>query len=133
MSRRIYLLGIVIILVAGAFLITDGVLGQRPGVYEANARRIRKGMTARQVEAILGPPTACIWPLVSLRGSNRVPLESRHECLAAGKALAFGWGSGDAIFVAVGFNEKGLVDRVECDFPPNPPSLLERLRSWLGW
>jgi hypothetical protein len=40
------------VLVALAFVITDGVLGARPGVTEANVRRIRAGMTLEEVEAI---------------------------------------------------------------------------------
>jgi hypothetical protein len=120
------------VLVAGAFLITDGVLGQRPGVTEANARRIRKGMTAREVESILGPPNWCGW--FELRHLRRItmPLESRHKLLAAGQAPGFMW-EGDQHFVSVDFDEKGLVNWVNYEFPPSPPSLLERLRSWLGW
>ena len=55
MSRLVYLLGVGIALVAGAFLLTDALLW-RPGATEANARRIREGMTLGEVEAIMGRP-----------------------------------------------------------------------------
>jgi hypothetical protein len=54
MSRRIFWLGVAIIVVGPAFVVTDAVLGPRPGPTEANARRVKKGMTLRDVEAILG-------------------------------------------------------------------------------
>jgi hypothetical protein len=54
MSRGVFLLGVGIAVVALAFAVTDCVIGPAPGVTEANARRIRPGMTLREVEAILG-------------------------------------------------------------------------------
>ncbi|MCI0464611.1 MAG: outer membrane protein assembly factor BamE [Gemmataceae bacterium] len=56
MPRRVYLLGVGMVLVVLAFVITDALLGSRPGVTEANVRRIRAGMTLQEVEAILGEP-----------------------------------------------------------------------------
>jgi hypothetical protein len=56
MSRRVYLLGVGLALVALALAVTDWALSLRYGVTEANYRRIRPGMTLEQVEAILGPP-----------------------------------------------------------------------------
>jgi hypothetical protein len=54
MSRQVYLLGVGMVLVAGALLAADAALGPRPGVTAANVRRIREGMTLEQVEGILG-------------------------------------------------------------------------------
>src|SRR5437870_10676097 len=54
MSRRVYLLGVGLALVALAFILTDALLWQ-PGVIDANVRRIRQGMKLEDVEAILGP------------------------------------------------------------------------------
>jgi hypothetical protein len=56
MSRRVYLLGVGLALVALALAFTDWALSLRPGVTEANVRRIRAGMTIREVEALLGGP-----------------------------------------------------------------------------
>ncbi len=53
MPRTVFLLGVALFLMALAFLATDALLW-RPGVTEANARRIRPGMTLAQAEAILG-------------------------------------------------------------------------------
>jgi hypothetical protein len=55
MPRTVFLLGVALFLVALAFLATDASLW-RPGVTEANMRRIRPGMTVTQAEAILGGP-----------------------------------------------------------------------------
>ncbi|MCI0457274.1 MAG: hypothetical protein L0Z62_09875 [Gemmataceae bacterium] len=62
MSRQVYLLGVGLILVAVVFLITDYVLGPRPGVTVANFRRIQVGMTFEEVTDRLGPPTGFFGP-----------------------------------------------------------------------
>ncbi|MCI0459975.1 MAG: outer membrane protein assembly factor BamE [Gemmataceae bacterium] len=60
MSKRVYLLGVGLLLVAGAFLLADWLLTPplTPGVTERNVKRLRPGMTRGEVEAILGslPP-----------------------------------------------------------------------------
>src|SRR5260370_36465154 len=56
MSRRVYLLGVGLALVALALAFTDWALSLQPGVTEANAKRIRAGMTLAEVEALLGGP-----------------------------------------------------------------------------
>jgi hypothetical protein len=55
MSRQVYLLGVGLALVAGAFVVTDR-LSYPPGVTEANAGRVREWMSLREVEALLGAP-----------------------------------------------------------------------------
>ncbi len=57
MSRCVFQLGVGIVLLAGAFLVTDGLFYQ-PGVTQANVRRIRLGMTEPEVEGILGGSAA---------------------------------------------------------------------------
>ena len=53
MPRLVFLLGLALAAVALAFVATDALLW-RPGLTEANARRIREGMTLREVEGLLG-------------------------------------------------------------------------------
>ena len=53
MPRLVYVAGVGIALVAGAFVLTDALLW-RPGVTQANVRRILPGMSREQVRAILG-------------------------------------------------------------------------------
>ncbi len=55
MSWRVYCTGLALLLVAGAFLLTDVLLWQ-PGVTATNVQRIRRGMTVAEVEALLGAP-----------------------------------------------------------------------------
>jgi hypothetical protein len=45
MARRVYLLGVGLAMVALALAFTDWALSLRRGVTEANAKRIRPGMT----------------------------------------------------------------------------------------
>src|SRR5207244_10975374 len=54
MSRQIYFLGVGLALVALAFVVTDEFDPGAPGITERNAKRIRRGMTAGEVEALLG-------------------------------------------------------------------------------
>src|SRR5262249_56690597 len=56
MPRLVYLSGIALLLVAGAFLLTDHLLAPLPGVTEANAKRVRKGMSWAWAERVLGGP-----------------------------------------------------------------------------
>jgi hypothetical protein len=104
MSRGVYLLGVGIVLLAGAFLLTDRLLW-RPGVTEANVRRNRVGMTSAQVEAILGGPDKRMGPFQ-------------------------GWVSDKGLFV-VRFDSRGRVDEVDPSFE-SPPGPFDRLLSGLG-
>jgi hypothetical protein len=87
MPRLVYAAGFGLLLVAGAFLLTDWLLTPPPGATEANSNRIRPGMTLRRVERVLGGP----------------PLEGG----ARGSQL--GWWVGDAGLVAVEFDAAGRV------------------------
>src|SRR5262245_51186366 len=55
MPRLTYLTGLALVLLAGAFLLTDTLTWQ-PGVTARNVRRIKAGMTLPEVEAVLGGP-----------------------------------------------------------------------------
>src|SRR5262249_15159236 len=100
MSRRVYLLGVGLALVALAFTTTDVLLRQRPGVNEANVLRIRPGMTLAEVGTLLGSPAA---------GKTRwmkVMATDKHWCLlnrsAAPPRLIRVWTDG-RLYVWVGF------------------------------
>jgi hypothetical protein len=116
MSRRVYLLGLGLALVALALAFTDWTLSLRPGVSEANARRIRLGMSLSEVERILGRPPD---------GESVMPLR--------GVGSAFHWGDGATGTILVQLDEQARVWRVEYNPGENPDSLLTRLRAWLGW
>jgi hypothetical protein len=56
MSKRVFLLGLGLTLVALALAVTDWLLTPppTPGVTEANVKRLRLGMTLEEVESMLG-------------------------------------------------------------------------------
>jgi hypothetical protein len=116
MSRRVYLLGVGLALVALALVITEAALGPPPGVTQPNVHRIRPGMTMQEVEALLGGPPA----LRLGRGAQWEGLD--------GVAVVFL--DRDGRVVAAEFRpwEDG-------DGPaaPQAPAFFPRLRAWLGW
>jgi hypothetical protein len=119
MPRRVYLLGVGLALVAGAFLLTDALL-RRPGVTEVNVRRIRVGMTLAEVEALLGGCGEAI-------AVNREDGDTR-ECVGVWLWV----GPTGAVWVLM--DPTGRV--VETDWWPSgesPPGPFARLRAWLGW
>src|SRR5262245_61466194 len=120
MAWRVYLTGLALLLLAGAFLLTDRLL-YPPGITEANVKRIRPGMTLAQVERLLRGRAAqeeplCVVLLFSVPPRNsRSPVTDEPFCwLRLGHGLA---GS-----VPVYFTPQGKVMRA--DFVPTPgPSL----------
>jgi outer membrane protein assembly factor BamE (lipoprotein component of BamABCDE complex) len=134
MSRQVYRLGLGIALVAMAFVLTEQLL-RRPCVTEANIRRIREGMTARQVEDILGPPNVCQPFTQSPRNQSYLSLEDRHASVGRGRLVNWNWGTATSrhrVFIL--FDEDGRVSEVEAIFrdEPSPPSVLTSLRACLG-
>src|SRR5262245_47169448 len=119
MSRRVFLVGVAILLVAAAFLATDAALW-RPGPTEANVRRIRAGMTLRQVRAILGRP-------------------GKGQFFGSGPQTLLWWeGPAGVAFVSFRTHERaepaegaGVIPAAF--FPSNEPGIFDRARSWLGW
>jgi hypothetical protein len=124
MSRRVYLLGVGIVLVALAFVLTDALLWE-PGVTAANVRRVQPGMTLAEVKARLGEQTG--FP---------VEVTGRHNGQRWEKwrppRLAYVWeGATGSAWVVM-----DTADRVEITSwqPSAPqPGPLDRLRAWLGW
>jgi hypothetical protein len=115
MSRRVYLLGVGLALVALALAFTEWALRPRPGVTEANVRRIRPGMTLTEVTRIFGK------------------LPDEREVLWHGRPLlTYAWYGdlGDAI---VTFRKDGRVGQADWSGDQSEPSPLARLRAWLGW
>jgi hypothetical protein len=127
MSRRTFLLGFGIAVVALAFAVTAAVLGPAPGVTEANARRIRPGMKLREVEAILGArglgmtdgtastlfrPEPYLWA---------GPQARVLVVFTYGEPAEADWHEPRVAANGVTFNRTGSLN------------LLSRLRSWLGW
>jgi hypothetical protein len=119
MSRQLYLLGVGIVLVALAFAVTEAVLGPRPGITEANARRIRPGMMLREAEAILGKRGLCGGTFVS-RGGR-------------GSSLWLWDGAdGTMVFILTDATDRiGTVTWIPGSESRSGP--MARLRAWLGW
>jgi hypothetical protein len=128
MSRRVYLLGVGLALVALAFAATDSLLTPPPGVTEANCRRIRVGMLRAEIERLLGghgislgkypPNPRCQWNY-RFPWTNKEWRESvAWVCEAGG--------------IEVTFDEAGRAVRTYRVWN-GEPGLLSRLRAWLGW
>jgi hypothetical protein len=118
MSRRVYLLGVGLALVALALAVTDWALSLQPGVTEANVRRIREGMTLAEAERLLGGPPQMAWYM------GRSVL---HPPFIAG------W-RGESGYALLWVNDSATVDRVEWTGRRGAkPGALARLRAWLGW
>ena len=103
-----------------ALAFTDWTLSLQPGVTDANARRIRVGMTLEEVEALLGGLGEAI--------ANGSEWEVR------GQTVQWWRWVGSTGVVRVIVDETGRV--VEARWRPSgkaPPGLLARLRAWLGW
>ncbi len=119
MPRWVFLLGVGLLLVAAAFVVTCEVLGPPlPGVTEGNVRRIKPGMTVAQVEAILGEPGTSVTRLGRDRFQPPLLIWDGHE---------------GTIFII-----RDLAGLVECarwypHVPTPAPNPLDRLRKGLGW
>ncbi len=119
MSRRVYLLGVAVALVGLALGFTDWALSLRPGVTEANTRRVREGMTRAEVEAILGGP-GTLW----IPPHRPTPPSTTYFWTGPrGEAvIRFSASTGPGDFVkSVHFKRTEGTSR------------LARLRAWLGW
>jgi hypothetical protein len=115
MPRLVYLSGVGVALVALAFVSTDAALGPRQGVTEANVRRIREGMTLREVEGVLG-------------GKGVLGFASR---VGVCRAPIYMWTGPDGQAV-VCFSPGGAVESAAFH-RATAASPFSRLRAWLGW
>jgi hypothetical protein len=80
MARQTYFLGLGLALVALAFVITDEFVTSTPGCTERNVKRIRRGMTVGEVEALLGVPPDTFTTL-SDKGILTLPWPVLQACL----------------------------------------------------
>src|SRR4051794_32019633 len=100
MPRWVFSLGVGMALVAVAFVVTDTCIGPRPGMTEANARRIRPGMTLKDVQLILPE-----WPSLESGSPDGVVLL---------------WRDGDnRVYVSFGFDSSVRAVKVEWKINPD--------------
>jgi hypothetical protein len=116
MSRRVYLLGVGLALVAVALVVAEAALGPPPGVTRVNVNRVRPGMTMREVETLFGGPPA-----------TRIGNGSQWEG-PDGAAVVFTGPDGRVVaaeFLSWEGGDGPAAPRASAFFP--------RLRAWLGW
>jgi hypothetical protein len=115
MSRRVYLLGVGLALVALGLAFTDWALSFQSGVTEANVNRVRPGMTLAEVEALFG----CRWRAGFI--NNGTPGE-----------LGFEWEGARGV-ADVSFDLKHRARKATWYRHSRANSPFSRLRDWLGW
>jgi hypothetical protein len=130
MNRLVYMSGVALVVVALAFLLTDALLWQ-PGINEANARRVRPGMTLPEVEGLLGTSAA-----VHLQSPSTVGPSGALKIWQGkqGSALILFFGSdstGWRVEAAADFRQEWPVPRPAPQGAPNR-GLLPRVRAWMG-
>jgi hypothetical protein len=123
MSKRVFLLGVGIALLGVGLAFTDWVLSLRPGVTEANVKRIKPGMRLDEVRAILGSEGR------SIATAQINPRDVRELWVWEDKGG----------LVMVGFEGEPRWNRdaqvIEVIWRPSsspPLGPLDRLRAWLG-
>jgi hypothetical protein len=138
MSGRVYLLGVGLVLVALAFIVTDRALPPTPGVTEVNVKRVKVGMTYGEVEDLLGSPDLIARMNGGLRSSrNQMEADIRDSDAvraANGGFVVWPW-DGEEGTAVVYFGPDARAHKVTwmgAD-PPQGQSFFARLRAWLGW
>jgi hypothetical protein len=117
MPRFVFFVGVAMAMVAAAFLVTDALLGPTPGPTEANARKVKAGMTLREAEIILGgPPT------------QRVSTVGKFAS-SVGTALLFWPGRQGGVLVSIRYDNE--VVEAAWLAEKAPPTLFQRVCSWL--
>jgi hypothetical protein len=128
MSKRVFLLGIGILLVGLAFAATDQYLAALPGVTERNVRRIQPGMTPEEVEALLGRPADS----VALFGPGPPPGKVCGTWMELRMRRVRQWSQADG---SAHVQFTAHADRVTgADYHRTAQSSpLRRVSAWLGW
>src|SRR5690348_1925934 len=124
MSRRVYLLGVGLALVAVALAFTDWALGPRPGVTEVNVRRIRPGMTLAEVEALFG---------VAGNYYESPRLKEAPPGLPKVDPRMWRVWMGEGGLASVTFDDNGKVAESRFFRHSSTTTPLARFRAWLGW
>jgi hypothetical protein len=114
MSRWVYMLGVGLALVALAFVLMDALLW-RPGLTEANVRRIREGMKLNEVDAIIHGP--------GVRVEDH-PASRTRTWHGKVRTVYVIYAEDLQTVVRIVCSRHGLTDE---------PDVLESLRAWLGW
>ncbi len=137
MSKRTFHVGLAIVAVALAFLAVDG-LCWRPGLTEANVRRIRDGMTLEEVRAILGDCPSMMGheghPVFRVYRVTQEDLDYASRQGNGRVVVNWGWFNGNGHVAQVCFRGNRVVQPVSWfGGKGEPPELFARLRAWLGW
>ncbi len=116
---------------------TSCFLAPRHRIDEHSYRRIKKGMTLAEAEAIIGVPPGVYTQRSTEYKYHRGPpfKTSVAELLEAEKLLApeiRSW-YGNAGFIWVEFDEDGRVYGVSILENPHPPNFVDKVKAWLGW
>ena len=138
MSRRVYLLGVGLALVALAFAVTDWLLKPQLERMEAKVQRIRPGMTLQQAVDILD------WPGVDLGPQGRLGLMLVNDWGSENREIRLWYNLRSRRLVCAEFVRLDAHEQVRrwvnrfgpSPFTPPPPprpGFLARLRAWLGW
>jgi hypothetical protein len=119
----------------------------RPQVTEENFRKLKRGVTRADVEAVLGGPPgdygrfqrayhvcACEWPpctaFYDMRHDRKEPAAEEIDAVAAREGLAIWWGAEEAI--AVQFNEDGKVASLGYGVAMREPGFWDSIWDWVG-
>ena len=132
MPRGVFLLGLGLLLVAGAFVVTDALTTPAPGVTEENCDRIRKGMTLANVRAILGGPASQVvdLPGAPFSGQEPPPEATRWLRIWTGEGVAVQVNfSAREVVTSAWWSGPGVWDVREARPRPDP---FDRLRKDLG-
>jgi hypothetical protein len=119
--RRLAWVGVALCVILLALGVTERLLEPSPGVTETNARRIRPGMTFKQVEAIFG---AGIEPGEKRAGMPRL----LGAALDANRTIVVRFDGEDRVAEVVLITAGKEWEALTPD-----PFPLPRLRSFLGW
>jgi hypothetical protein len=126
MSRRVFLWGGGLALVALALAFTDWTLSLQPGVTEANVKRVRAGMSLHEVEAVLGAGTDWTEPAIKLW-----PIPGTDDGYVG---IWFDAQRRVSQVLIIPEKRKTLLWRPsDYRFPSATLDPLARLRAWLGW
>jgi hypothetical protein len=133
MTRRRVLCGLLLASAVLAVLYLCLLTRASAGINKRGFDRIGVGMARTEVEAILGGPPSDYGP----GNVIFVPMNKPYESLVGDEPIQERWFADD-VAIIVTFNEQEQVLGKEMShevirLQRTPPTLTERIRSWLGW